>query len=129
MQFRRITISQKTYYVGSGGRIRTADKLVTPYLDIPTKGGLYLRHILLNLGAPVSSLYGAPPPFGGSHGIALFDIKSNVGFHRYPGMFISKFLLGAAFFHYVILCGNLHITKRTYLIFVLFFSNSLLIPS
>lgn len=44
---------------GSGGGIRTHDTLVTPYLSIPTKGGLYLHHIFTDLGAPVSSLYGA----------------------------------------------------------------------
>jgi len=58
------------------------------------KGVDYIFTIAMTtLGAPVSSLYGAPLLFkkgGGSHGIA------QQGFTVIPGFFIPKFLLEAA---------------------------------
>jgi len=56
----------------SAGRIRTYDQLVTHNPKITFRSGLYLCRvpIIRNLGTPVSSLYGAPDKYRGSHGIA-----------------------------------------------------------
>ena len=64
-------------FLGSGGGIRTHDQSVTHYPKVSQRGGLYLYHIISDVGTPVSSLYGAPAHKAGSHGIRL--LRPNVG--------------------------------------------------
>ena len=85
---------QKSFFVivlrGQDSNLQPIDYT---YLTVSNKGGLYLYHVINDLGISVSSLYGALT----NARFPRYYPDINRGLHRYPEKFIFKFPQRAAF--------------------------------
>jgi len=102
MACHELTLSQNKNYPlqvkkrvvhGSASRTRTDDPLVTLIFGLLQRMDYItaMSRCIRDLGAPVSSLYGAPRQRRSSHGIT-HPAVARLGLHRYPRVFNPSFL-------------------------------------